>query len=222
MRILFDYEARVAYANVEFGRKCDNPFAKFTAYWTAFNNCYVTIFNLDGKNGTSVERKHGVVIRIANGSVQIPKVTGTPFERDQLKHIFSHFDQDLKMALVGCPNIEFFSNRTPELDGHGPIPQDASGQVLNGVLSITRTVEPNNPVWSPIDRPAYARFKAGNASEGDVNLLSHQILFLLYTVRNNLLHGGKRFDDATDQKVVENALPLLELILRSIVPAAWH
>jgi hypothetical protein len=222
MRILFDYEARVAYANVAFGTKCDNPFARFTAYWTAFNNCYVTIFDLDGENKTSVERKNGVVQRITNGSVQIPKTLGVPRERDQLEHVFTHFDQALRTSLVGCPNTEYFSNRTPELGGHGPIQQDASGQVLNGVLSITRTVEADNPVWSPIDKPAYARFKAGSASEADVNLLSRQILFLLYSVRNNLLHGGKRFDDATDQKVVENALPLLEMILRSIVPAAWH
>ena len=222
MRILFEYEAVVAYANVSFGRKCDNPFAKFTAYWTAFNNCYVTIFNVDGKNQTTVERSNGVVVRIANGSVQIPRVSGAPRERDQLQHIFTHFDQSLKTALVECPSTEFFSNRIPELNGHGPIQRDALGQVLNGVLSITRTVEANNPVWSPFDQPAYARFKAGNASVADVNLLSHQILFLLYTVRNNLLHGGKRFDDATDQKVVENALPLLEIIVRAIVPAAWH
>src|SRR5438045_2474594 len=147
MRILFDYEARVAYANVEFGCKCDNPFAKFTAYWTAFNNCYVTIFNLDGKNGTSVQREHGMVTRTANGSVQIPKVTGTPSERDQLNHMFSHFDQGLKTALIDCPNAGFFCNRTPKLDGHGPIQQDALGQMLNGVLNLTRTVEAANPVW---------------------------------------------------------------------------
>jgi len=222
MRTLFDYEARVAYANVAFGRKCDNPFARFTAYWTAFNNCYVTIFDLDGKNQITLERVNGVVTSIANGSVRIPKVLKVSRERDELDHMFTHFDQGLRMELVECPNTEFFVNRTPELDGHGPIQHDASGQVLNGVLSITRTVEVNNPVWSPIDKPAYARFKAGGASEADVYLLSRQILFLLYTVRNNLSHGGKRFDDAADEKVVENALPLLELILRSIVPAAWH
>ncbi len=221
MRILFEYEARVAYANVAFGQKCDNPFARFTAYWTAFNNCYVTIFDLDGKNQTIVERNNGLVTRIANGSSQIPKVSKVPRERDQLENIFTHFDQVLKTALVGCASVEFFVQRIPELVGHGPIQQDAEGQVLNGVLSITRTVEADNPVWAPIDRPAYARFKAGGASGAEVNLLSRQILFLLYTVRNNLLHGGKRFDDATDQKVVENALPLLEMILRSIVPAAW-
>src|SRR5438552_3406629 len=131
MRILFDYEARVAYANVKFGCKCDNPFAKFTAYWTAFNNCYVTIFNLDHKNLTSVERINGAMTRVANGSIQIPKVLKVPRERDQLEHVFTHFDQGLKAALVGCLNTEFFCNRTPELDGHGPIQQDASGQMLN-------------------------------------------------------------------------------------------
>jgi len=48
------------------------------------------------------------------------------------------------------------------------------------------------------------------------NLLARQIVDLLYTIRINLMHGGKnKFDDANDITVVVNALPMLELIVMS-------
>jgi hypothetical protein len=43
--------------------------------------------------------------------------------------------------------------------------------------------------------------------------LAEQILWMLYTIRNNLFHGGKDAHDATDCEVVEKALPLLSPIV---------
>jgi len=52
-------------------------------------------------------------------------------------------------------------------------------------------------------------------NEENRNFLTRQIVDLLYTIRKNIMHGGKRFDDANDNTVVENALPMLELIVMS-------
>ena len=223
MRILHKYEVPVAYASIAFAKKYKRPFVKFGNYWTAFNNCYVTLYDIDGRNKTSLQKESGKPKTEYNGSVKIAKVTGLPSERDQIENAFSHFPGELKADLIKSPHVQFFLERTPKLQNRVPVPikTDAFGQQLNGVLSLTRTVDVDYPVWSPVDRPAYERIKAGKASKEDVNLLARQILSLLYTVRNNLFHGGKRFDDATDEQVVRNAVPLLEMILRCFVPDAW-
>jgi len=52
-------------------------------------------------------------------------------------------------------------------------------------------------------------------NEENRNFLARQIVDLLYTIRNNFMHGSKKLDDANDIKVVENALPMLELIVTS-------
>jgi hypothetical protein len=40
---------------------------------------------------------------------------------------------------------------------------------------------------------------------------------LLYTIRNNLVHGGKNPDEANDIEVVEKALPLLDMVVISFI-----
>lgn len=95
-----------------------------------------------------------------------------------------------------------------------PIQRDSMGQELNGVMNVAYTISTEYPVWSPIDKEIYARFMRGEpVSDIDINTLVGQIVRLLYTVRNNLFHGGKRFDDANDVEVIDRAVPLLELIV---------
>jgi hypothetical protein len=52
-------------------------------------------------------------------------------------------------------------------------------------------------------------------NEENRDFLARQIVDLLYTIRMNFMHGGKRFDDANDITVVQHALPMLELIVTS-------
>ena len=40
---------------------------------------------------------------------------------------------------------------------------------------------------------------------------------MIYTVRNNTFHGGKRADDANDTQVLTEALPLLAMIVKSFL-----
>jgi hypothetical protein len=48
-------------------------------------------------------------------------------------------------------------------------------------------------------------------------ILAEQIVFMLYTVRNNLVHGSKNPGEENELTVVQNALPLLELVVRAFI-----
>ena len=54
MPTLHDFEVPVAYAQYRFMQNnTSNPFVRYSInYWIAFNNCYVTLYERDGKNHT--------------------------------------------------------------------------------------------------------------------------------------------------------------------------
>lgn len=91
------------------------------------------------------------------------------------------------------------------------------GQRLNGVINVGHTVGASYPVWSPIDTGQYEWYMQGNRDVDIRDALAKQILDLLYTVRNNAFHGGKRADDASDHEVVERALPLLASVVEAFL-----
>jgi hypothetical protein len=129
---------------------------------------------------------------------------------------FQEFSEDFIHRLIEHPSVRYFVYRTPSWQGQR-LEHDAAGQRLNGVLNIGYTVSADHPVWSPIDTQLYERYMAGSQGAQERNLLAKQILDLLYTVRNNTFHGGKRADDANDREVVEKALPLLAMIVNSFL-----
>jgi hypothetical protein len=194
----------------------DEIYEKYLNFWMAFNNIYTTIAftnpNLRQTLGYETDN-NGIIKRTNIGNLQIPKVRLTS-EREQIELSFTEFDDTLKNALISHDNTSFFVNRTPNwLDQ--PISADSLGQNVNGVLNINKMIDSTNPVWSPIEKTKYDNFVSGNHSDRDE--LAKQILFLLYAIRCNLMHGGKRYDDAIDRQVVGSALPLLELIVRAFL-----
>ena len=219
---LYNDTVHVAYESIALAQLSRHPFANYMNYWIAFNNCYVFLWNADGKNVTQLKIENGGISTKPNGSVLIPQVTGQPTEKQQIENAFSHLNEKFKIALIKSPAMHFFVNRTPKLASYKPIEHDANGQKLNGVLDMAKTIDENHPVWRPIDRDAYERFRKGGRAKNDTDLLAEQILWLLYAVRNNLFHGSKAANDATDKEVVENASSLLTMILEYLLPAdAW-
>ena len=95
------------------------------------------------------------------------------------------------------------------------IEYDAFGQRVNGVINVNYTSDSQYPVWSPIDFQYYEEYLEKPDNEENRDFLARQIVDLLYTIRINFMLGSKRFDDANDIAVVENALPMLELIVTS-------
>ena len=98
-------------------------------------------------------------------------------------------------------------HRTPCWRGQ-PITHDADGQGLNGVLNVWYTTDAQHPVWTPIDTVEFEKYQEGGEMPARREALARQILDVLYTVRNNAFHGGKRADDANDIQVMKEALPL--------------
>lgn len=143
--------------------------------------------------------------------VNIP-VVSVLSERKQIDLAFHQFTDKLKGTLVVHPSTRFFVYRAPHWRKK-TILSDINGQRLIGVLNIGYTVDEYNPMWSPIDTQAYEQYIGGARDAAKCDALSHQILQVLYTVRNNTFHGGKITDDANDTDVLQHALPLLKMIV---------
>ena len=195
--------------------KSDNEIhEKYLYFWIAFNNIYTTLTFRDGGFPTKYRRDASNNIRRINANgIQISDVHSAQ-ESQEMDVAFGQFDDTLMHSLISHPNTEFFVNRNPRWRNQ-EISTDILGQEVNGVLKLNKMIDKDNPVWSPVDKTKYRDYISGNTT--DRNILAHQILKLLYAIRCNLMHGGKRYDDANDIDVVKNAFPLLELIVNSFL-----
>lgn len=184
-----------------------HPFEQYFLFWTAFNNIYTTIAHSKGRRTQIKENDDGSVVTIANGNVNIPEVIIVS-EREKLRLAFQEFVDDLKHTLILHEGTEYFVGRIPYWQGI-QIEYDAFGQRVNGVINVDYTNDSQYPVWSPIDSQYYEEYLENPNNEENRNFLAKQIVDLLYTIRNNLMHCGKKFDDANDISVIKNALPML-------------
>jgi hypothetical protein len=214
--MLFQYQIPVAYSMIALVRQLSKierqPFHEFMCYWTAFNNIYTAIAEQKGYHAQLKTKKDGTIRTCRNGNVQIPDIKKALTEREEIELVFNEFDETLKHDLVLHTSSAFFVYRVPQWHGR-LIEFDGSGQKLNGVLNVGYTIEDKYPVWSPVDIQAYERYAQSKPQKGDKDLLAKQILFLIYTVRNNTFHGGKMTDDDNDSNVIKKAIPLLSMIV---------
>lgn len=186
-------------------------FQQFMCYWSAFNNIYATLAEQNGKVPELKRDRQGNIEMRPTAGMQIPKVDPVS-ERNQIDIAFSRFSSELKHLLVVHPSTKFFACRTPRWRGK-KIEFDVRSQRLNGVLNVGYTTSVDDPVWSPIDTQAYEQYQGSPDDEMLREQLAKQVLDLVYTVRNNTFHGGKRADDANDREVIDKALPLLRKIV---------
>jgi hypothetical protein len=196
-------------ANIDDERR--HPFQVYMCLWASFNNIYTTNAFTVGRSGSLRRLPNGQVDTRDVEGLSMPRVD-VPTEREQIVLVIREFDSDLRHRLISGKTTEFFVNRTPMWHGQA-ISQNALGQTLNGVLDVTRTVDPKYPVWYAIDRQAYAEYVSGKLRADTEDRLTRQIVFVLYGVRNNLFHGEKRAHFENDVGVVRNAIPLLRMIV---------
>jgi hypothetical protein len=217
--ILYDYEAPVAYSMAglahTFPMRSPQTLSKYACLWTAFNSIYVTLAARAGRVASLDRNPDGSPQTRLLGNLRIAKVTVVT-EREQIENAYRSFPVQLKAALIEHSSTQFFARRTPRWRGRD-IARDALGQRLNGVINIGYTTCVDYPVWAPIDLVGYERYVTGVRDEDVINSLAHQLLEILYTIRNNTLHGGKRADDANDIEVVSMATPLLEKVVSTFL-----
>jgi hypothetical protein len=215
-------EVPVATSMLELADQAQHPFQKYFCSWAAFNNIYTLIAKRLVENGlvqngqdlvTGLVQRNGVVVfsQQDNWGYRFPKVTPT-VEKRQISETVKQIDRATKHTLIGHPKVKFFLIRHPT-GTHLEVDND--GKQINGVLNVTKTVDPQYPIWSPIDKQAYENYAEDNLAIQAI--LAEQIVFMLYTIRNNLVHGSKSRNEANDIDVVEAALPLLEIVVRSFI-----
>jgi hypothetical protein len=219
-RWTFDHvQLPVATAMVSLAEATRDPLPCYMCYWSAFNNIYRAIADAEiqglPKYQTNADGTMKFVQRDPGDSVNIPRVI-TASESRQITHARLGFSDELKHRLISHNGTNYFVNRVPRFSDE-PIERDIFGQELNGVINVGRTISREYPVWSPINKVLYRQYMDGDRSQETADILVRQIVNLLYTVRNNLFHGGKRFDDASDREVLEHALPLLTMIVESFM-----
>ncbi len=213
------HELPIAYAMIAAAKRIrprrdgNHPYEQYFLFWAAFNNIYTTIAMSAGCRTKIRENDDGSIVTVANGNVNIPEVVAVS-DREQIHFALQEFSDELKHSLILHHGTEYFAGRTPFWQGK-KIEFDAFGQRVNGVINVHYTSDRQYPIWSPIDLQYYAEYLANHDNEANRNFLTRQIVDLLYTVRINFMHASKRFDDANDVKVIENALPMLELIVAS-------
>jgi hypothetical protein len=196
-------------------RDGSHTYQHYFLYWTAFNQIYTTIAHRSGYRTRIKKNEDGTIITIPNGHVNIPTVEIVS-ETKQIHLALQEFDDDLKSALILHNSIRYFVDRIPYWDGI-PVETDAFGQRLNGIIHINHTSSSQYPVWSPIDTQHYQEYIQNPGDPQIRDFLTRQIIDVLFTVRENFMQGGKKLDDANDLSVVEHALPMLELIVKSFL-----
>jgi hypothetical protein len=188
----------------------DFPFDKYCCCWMAFNNIYAKLSEGSSFAPQLTGKKHSPI-----GGVVVPKVNNGS-EQNQIRIAVRGLPSQVKHWLIDSKHMKFFVDRTPKLGGESK-PIDPCGQRLNGVLNIGHTLATRQLIWQPIDGDGYRQYKEEGQNEQLCESLTHQIVMVLYTVRNNLFHGGKIREDENDEEVIRHALCLLMSIIDAYI-----
>ncbi|HEY4312833.1 MAG TPA: hypothetical protein VGN12_25510 [Pirellulales bacterium] len=198
-------EAPVAFSMVD---HLDHPtqqptcvFARYACCWMAFNNIYFVA--LRGKLATNPKY------------CQDRKPHEMPSEKCHLTFIASQIVPGVLQQVIESPSFEFFLTRRPT-SLHGNVP-DIQGVPPNGVTNIARSIYANVPKVSGLDRTIAGRVGTKNQLATDEGAVAAELVMMLYTIRNNMFHGGKEFDDPNANEVLREAYVILRNIVDSFL-----
>jgi len=190
--------------------------------WIAFNAIYVAEYDLPyakfkiEKNGEKkFVNRYGYGLQM----VDVDHVN----ERDMVLYALRKLPKAIRQQLLVTMSptediatcLDFFAKRVPIWQGIS-IAQDAKGQLVRGVINVRETISADYPRWAFIDPSLLSSVlvRLQNGEDVDVpDRLLDQVGDILYTVRNNLFHGCKGSEDSNDYEVLENAYPLLKIVV---------
>ena len=118
---------------------------------------------------------------------------------------------DDSTQILNMEEAEFFATRS----AYSPQSQNVDAR-LCGIYDIPKSkLSPDhNPLYTLGYVHAWNEFKANRLG---INISIQHLARMLYTIRCNLMHGGKQLGNANDIRVVECAVPLLEQIVKSLL-----
>jgi hypothetical protein len=195
-----------------------HPFQKYMCFWIAFNNIYTTnTYTLDKNDKLKRDASGDVQYRTDEFSgFRMPVISSILHEKEQIVITTKEIDPNFQRELISHSSLTYFVSRHPLFNGF-EIKKDLLGQEVNGVINIKKTVDADHPFWSPIDKGLFEKSKANLILDEEIERLSIQVSLMLYTIRNNLFHGGKEPTDWNEREVVENALPLLSRLVKYFI-----
>ncbi len=182
-------------------RRPTTPFPRYACCWMAFNSIYFVAY-----------RDH---LQQGNPRPRNKPVNELPSEAEHLQFIATRFTPRLTRRLLKLKAFQFFLNRRPRWH-HGDVP-DINGVQPNGVTNIGKSIYSAQPVLAQLDRAMVARIDTPAQLPADQDALAAQIVFMLFTVRNNMFHGGKELLDPNANTVLRNAYMLLRRIVDSFL-----
>lgn len=112
--------------------------------------------------------------------------------------------------ILNCPEAQFFATRTAFSPTSGRTSRGC------GVYDIPESkLDPDhNPLYTLGYAHAWNEFQAGHI-HADVAI--QHVVRMLYTIRCNLVHGGKTHSQANNREVVRNAIPLISQVIDGLI-----
>lgn len=137
-----------------------------------------------------------------------------PNDREGVEAVSDYLDDNSMTTFIGSAHFGFFAMRTcfdcPEFD--------ATGLRNNGVLDLRALEETGRLIYESINSDRYNDYaQHGDRSAPLLSELTKDALGVIYMVRNNLSHGRKNRHNPDNDHVIENALPLLRMILGFLI-----
>jgi hypothetical protein len=193
----------------------NQPLIEFICLWTAFNNVYTTIADRLGLRPRVKRYSDGTPKTFREEDFVMVRVDPVR-EREKIDLAYNLFSENLKHELIVNESTKYFVYRTPTLNGH-KIENDGLNQRLNGIINVGLSVDPKFPVYSRIDINLFEKYLNNSHDERARNTLGRQLVYVLYTIRNNIFHGDKRNDDTDDRDIVSHAVPLMSVIVSNFL-----
>lgn len=197
----------------------DWPYGRFIYLWIAFNQLY-NFHCYDMHPNCSLERQLAMDLKPrAIGSPRDTSVTNCPFKQGGNKTdvqewtrivcVARYLPVRVQQELLDSEEARYFATRAAYSIVTGE--WDASEC---GVLDVHRTRNNSNPFYTLGFVDAWKQYRSGDADPS--NAVQH-LARLLYTIRCNLVHGGKRYRQENNIKVVSQAIPLVEGIVTTLI-----
>jgi hypothetical protein len=189
----------------------DQPIQTYLCSWIALDNVVRVIARQSGLKPQFVLRKNGTLKMTEIGNLRMPKVT-SPGKSLIYTTALEQLDRQVKHALIVHPNVGIFAHRTPAL-GNRMVKTDTRGQLLNGVIDVSKTMDPRNPVWCPITMEKYKAYIRGEVDDVTRQELVQEIVVILDTIRENLLYACTSDEQECGINLVTCAQPLLNILI---------
>ncbi len=190
-----------------------DPVTAYLVAWIAFEHLVKVTAREAGVRTTFALRRNGTVQTRTVGHMKMPIVT-PPRPESEVEAALARLSEASKDALLAHPAVRTFALRVPRFRGR-PLPHDARGQRLSGVLDVALTPDARYPVWRPLDSALIRALDQGALTSEQRDTLVAQVVALLTAIRHNLL-----IDEEDGPTIAAHGLPLLQLLVDGLKEVA--